>query len=75
MIQAGGGKIHSKIHKLINSVWNENEWPQAWKESIIFILPIYKYSDKQIILIIELYHCCQLHTKFYPSSFSQGELH
>jgi len=74
-IGKGGGTIGSKIHKLINSVWNEEEWPQVWKESIIFILPIYKKSDKQIILIIELFHCYQLHTEFYPSSFCQGELH
>jgi len=75
MIQPEDGTMRSKIHKLINSVWNEEEWPQAWKESIIFILPIYKKSDKQIILIIELYRSYQLHTKFYPSSFYQGELH
>jgi len=75
MIQTGGGTIQSKIHKLNNSIWNKEEWPQAWKESFVFILPFYKKCDKQIILIIELYHCYQLHTKFYPSSFCQGGLH
>ena len=35
LITAGGITIHSKIHKLINSIWNRQELPQEWKESII----------------------------------------
>jgi hypothetical protein len=34
----------SVIHKLINSVWNKEELPDQWKESII--IPILKTSDK-----------------------------
>jgi hypothetical protein len=34
----------SEIHKLINSVWNKEELPDQWKESII--VPIHKKSDK-----------------------------
>jgi hypothetical protein len=31
MIKAGGRTIHSEIHKLINSVWKEEELPEEWK--------------------------------------------
>jgi hypothetical protein len=41
--------------------------PEQWKESII--VPIYKKGIKQIAVIIEAYHFCQPHTKFYPTSF------
>jgi hypothetical protein len=27
--------LHSKTHKLIYSIWNEDELPEQWKESII----------------------------------------
>ena len=30
---------------------------------------------KQIVVVIEAYHFCQLHTKFYPTSCCQGQLH
>jgi hypothetical protein len=36
--------LTSAIHKLINSIWNKEEFPDQWKESII--LPIHKKSDK-----------------------------
>jgi hypothetical protein len=45
LIQVGGGDtLRSEIHKLINCIWNKEELPQQWKESII--VPIYKKSDK-----------------------------
>jgi hypothetical protein len=34
----------SVIHKLINSIWNKEELPDQWKESII--VPVHKKSDK-----------------------------
>jgi hypothetical protein len=34
----------SAIYKLINSVWNKEELPDQWKESII--VPIHKRGDK-----------------------------
>jgi hypothetical protein len=43
LIQAGGEILRSKIHKLINSVWNKEELPNQWKESII--VPVYEKSD------------------------------
>jgi hypothetical protein len=44
LIQAGGEMLLSAIHKLINSVWNKEELPDQWKESII--VPVYKKVDK-----------------------------
>jgi hypothetical protein len=38
LIKAEGITIHSEIHKLTNSIWNKEEMPEDWKESVI--LPI-----------------------------------
>jgi hypothetical protein len=40
LIQPGGNTLRSEIHKLINCIWNKEELPEQWKESII--VPIYK---------------------------------
>jgi hypothetical protein len=44
LIKAGGRTIRSEIHKIINSIWNREELPEDWKESII--VAIYKKGDK-----------------------------
>jgi hypothetical protein len=44
LIQAGGNTLCSEVHKLINCIWNKEELPEQWKESII--APIYKTGDK-----------------------------
>jgi hypothetical protein len=44
LIQAGGEILLSMIHKLFNSVWNKEELPDQWKESII--VPVHKKGDK-----------------------------
>jgi hypothetical protein len=36
--------VLSVIHKLINSIWNKEELPDQWKESII--VPIHRKGDK-----------------------------
>jgi hypothetical protein len=36
--------VRSEILKLINSIWNKEELPEQWKESVI--VPIYKKDDK-----------------------------
>jgi len=46
LIKAGGRTIHFEIHKFLNSIWNKEELPEEWKESII--LPIYKKGDKTV---------------------------
>jgi predicted site-specific integrase-resolvase len=35
LIKAWVRMIRSEIHKLINSIWNKEELPEEWKESII----------------------------------------
>jgi hypothetical protein len=68
--KAGGSKICSEIHKLFNSIWNKEELSEQWKESVI--VPIYKKGDKTDCSNYRGNHSCQLHTKFYQISFSQG---
>jgi hypothetical protein len=46
LIKAVCRKICSEIHKLINSIWNNEELPQQWKESIT--VPIYRKGNKII---------------------------
>jgi hypothetical protein len=42
-MQAGGETLHSEIHKLIMLIWNKEELPHQWKESVV---PIHKKGDK-----------------------------
>jgi hypothetical protein len=35
LIKADGEALYSEIHRLICSIWNKEELPQQWKESII----------------------------------------
>src|SRR5215469_15202117 len=44
LIKAGGRTICSEIRKLIISIWNKEEFPEEWKESVI--VPFYKKGDK-----------------------------
>jgi hypothetical protein len=44
LIQAGGETLCSEIHKLIKLIWNKEELPHQWKESIV--VPIHKQGDK-----------------------------
>jgi hypothetical protein len=46
LMKAGGQRLCSEIHKIICSVWNKDELPQQWKESII--IPIHKKGDKTL---------------------------
>ena len=44
LVKAGGRIIRFEIHKLIISIWNKEEMPEDWKDSII--VPTYNKSDK-----------------------------
>jgi hypothetical protein len=44
LIQAGGKTVLSEIHEFINSIWNKEELPDQWKESIIILIK--KKGDK-----------------------------
>jgi hypothetical protein len=61
----------SAIHKLNDSIWNKEQLPDQWKESII--VPIHKKRvTKLTVIIVVGYHCHQHYTKFYRKSSSQG---
>ena len=64
LMTEGSGTIRCEIHKPINSIWNKEEFPEEWKESIIYqcIRRVIK-----IIVMIEGYHVCQLVRNFYPT--------
>jgi hypothetical protein len=40
LIHARGEILASKIHKLINSIWDKEDLPDQWKESVI--VPVHK---------------------------------
>jgi hypothetical protein len=65
VIQAGGNTLHPETRKTINFIWNKEQLPQLWKESIT--VPIYKKDDKTVV-IIEGHHCYQPHTQSYGGS-------
>jgi hypothetical protein len=44
LIKTGSETLCSEIHRPIYSIWNKEELPQQWKESII--IPIHKKDDK-----------------------------
>jgi hypothetical protein len=43
LVKTVGKTVYYEIHKLIISIWNKEELPEEWKESI---LPLYKRGDK-----------------------------
>ena len=45
LIKEGGRTIRYQIHKLTLSIWNKEELPEEWKESII--VPIHKKGGKR----------------------------
>ena len=70
LIKAEGKTIRCEIHKHVNSIWNKEELPEEWKESIIVVFIIREM--KQSVVITEAYNFRQLRTKFHPTSFCQG---
>jgi hypothetical protein len=70
LIQVGGETLRSEIHKLVKLIWNKEQLPHQWKESVM--VPIHKKVIKVNVVIIEAYHCCQLYTKFYQTFFTLG---
>jgi hypothetical protein len=66
LIKSWSRTIRSEIRQLVNSIWNKEQLPEEWKESIIG--PIYWKGDKETAVIIEPYHFGQLHTKCYPTA-------
>jgi hypothetical protein len=64
LIQRGGKILYSKIHKLINSIWNNNELPQQWQENITVSIYEEDKTDctnyRQISLLSTSYKCYQI---------------
>jgi hypothetical protein len=70
LIQEGGETLEFEIHNLINSIWSKEELPDSERR-----LLLYQFSRRVIkltVVILEAYHCYQLHTKLNPISFSQS---
>jgi hypothetical protein len=44
LIKAGGETLYSEIRRLVCSIWNKEELPQQWKESVI--VPIHRKGNK-----------------------------
>jgi hypothetical protein len=44
LIQAGAVTLCSEIHKLIKLIWNKEQLPHQWKESVV--VPVHRKGDK-----------------------------
>jgi hypothetical protein len=66
-MKTGSEALCSEIHRRICSVWNGEELPQQWKESIN--IPIHKRVIILIVIIIEEPPSYQLPIKFSPTFF------
>jgi hypothetical protein len=64
LIQAGGEILRSKIHKLINSIWDRKNCLISGRSILLVI--------KLTVVIIVGFNCYQHHTKFYSIYFPQG---
>jgi len=72
-VKAGRRAVLSQIDKFINSIWNKNELPEQWKESII--VHVYKKGNTKdcsnytgLSLLSNMY-------KISSNICSQGKLH
>jgi hypothetical protein len=70
LIKAGGEILYSEIHRPICCIWNKEELPQQWKESIIY--QFIKRVMRLIVIITEGSPSYQLPTKFYLTFFWPG---
>jgi hypothetical protein len=70
LIQTEGEILWSEVHKLINSIWNQEELPDQWKESII--VPMHNKGDKTDSSNYSGISLLSTSKKCYPISFSQG---
>jgi aromatic ring-opening dioxygenase catalytic subunit (LigB family) len=58
LVKAGCRTTGSEIHKLTHSKWNKDELPEEWKSRSLYQFT--RRVIKQVVLIIEVYHFCQL---------------
>jgi hypothetical protein len=62
VIQAGGETLLPAMHKIKNFVWNKKKLPNSGRS--LFLYQFTKAVIKLIVIIIIVYHCCELHTQF-----------
>ena len=62
LIRAGSRTIRCEIHKLIISIWNEEELLRSGRSRSLYLS--IRRAIKQIVVIIGTYHFCQVHTNF-----------
>ena len=48
LIKAGGRTIRSDVSKFIHSIWNKEELPEEWKESILYLSTSIRKAIKQL---------------------------
>jgi len=71
LFKAGGRTIRCKISKLIISIWNKEEIPEEWKESII--VPVYMKGDKiDLSNLVNYVQTLIQHPAVYANSIYRG---
>jgi hypothetical protein len=73
IIQAGGEALLSEIHTFIPFILSKEELPEQWKKFLLHQFT--RRAIKLTVADIEDHRRYQLHTKFYPISFSHAHVH
>jgi hypothetical protein len=60
MVHAEGETLCSEIHKPINSIWNKDELPQQWNNSVVYLFTRRVIKLTLNLVIIVEYQCYQL---------------
>jgi hypothetical protein len=66
LIQVGGQILCFDFDELLHSIWNKEELPEQWKDSIIVPIFIKKVMELTVV-ITEKYPSYEFHTKFYST--------
>ena len=67
LIQAGGSKLYEEIHELIVFIWIRKNCHKNGKNPLLF--QFIRKAIKWTVIIIEEFHSCLLHIKFFPTYF------